>query len=100
VAQSVLDGPPASVEERVVMACTHLRGLRAAASMIAFALAALVGFARVYRGMHHLTDVLAGALLGVGALTVALVAVRVTGVVVDRRRSDGEEELDLRPVAR
>jgi undecaprenyl-diphosphatase len=83
----------------IVVACTHLRGLRAVACTIAFVLAVFVGFARVYRGMHHPTDVFAGALLGVGALTVALVAVRVTGVVVDRA-DDGDEELDSRPVAR
>ena len=53
---------------------------------MAAVLAGLVGFARVYRGMHHLTDVLAGAVLGVGALAVALTAVRVTGYVSDRQR--------------
>jgi membrane-associated phospholipid phosphatase len=45
-----------------------------------------VGFARVYRGMHHVTDVLAGACLGLGCLLLALVGVRIVGAVVERRR--------------
>lgn len=35
-----------------------------------------IGLARVYRGMHHPTDVVAGALLGFAVLAVAFVAVR------------------------
>jgi membrane-associated phospholipid phosphatase len=38
-------------------------------------LVALVGFARVYRGMHHVTDVLAGAALGAIALVSAVLVV-------------------------
>ena len=70
----------------IVAACTHRQALRVLAFVVAAALAGLVGFARVYRGMHHLTDVLAGALLGVCALAVALTAVRVTGYVSERQR--------------
>jgi undecaprenyl-diphosphatase len=35
-----------------------------------------VGFARVYRGMHHPVDVMAGYLLGLAALTVAVAALQ------------------------
>lgn len=35
-----------------------------------------VGYARVYRGMHHVSDVTAGALMGLAALAVASAAVR------------------------
>ena len=35
-----------------------------------------VGFARVYRGFHHPTDVFFGVLLGCAALFIAIVAVR------------------------
>jgi membrane-associated phospholipid phosphatase len=68
----------------IVTACTHRHASRVIASLVAAALAGLVGFARVYRGMHHLTDVVAGAVLGVCALAV-LTAVRVTGYVLDRQ---------------
>jgi len=41
-------------------------------------LAAIVGFSRVYRGMHHVTDVVAGAGLGLAALAVAILILRLT----------------------
>ena len=50
--------------------------------------------------MHHLTDVLAGALLGVGALAVALTAVRVTGYVSERQRERRDRAGDGVGVAR
>jgi len=36
----------------------------------------MVAFSRIYRGMHHLTDVVAGLVLGVGALAVAVMIPR------------------------
>ncbi len=39
--------------------------------VIAVAMPLVVGFARAYRGMHHPTDVAAGAVLGVACLVVA-----------------------------
>src|SRR5436190_975360 len=45
-----------------------------------------VGLSRVYRGMHHPTDVLASVVLGLGAISFALLAVRATAMVADRRR--------------
>ena len=45
-----------------------------------------VGLSRVYRGMHHPTDVLASVVLGMGALFFALLAVHATAVAADRRR--------------
>jgi membrane-associated phospholipid phosphatase len=75
----------------IVMACTRRRAARFIAFLVAAALAGLVGFARVYRGMHHVTDVVAGALLGVCALAVALTVVRVTGYVSDHQREHRDE---------
>jgi membrane-associated phospholipid phosphatase len=84
----------------VVFACTRQRALRVVAGGVAILLASLVGFARVYRGMHHLTDVVAGAMLGIGALVVAVIVVRVTGVVAERRKHDARQELDAGVVSR
>jgi undecaprenyl-diphosphatase len=50
---------------------------RALTAIVAIAITAMVGFARVYRGQHSLTDVLAGVLLGLACLAVAWLAVRV-----------------------
>jgi undecaprenyl-diphosphatase len=44
-----------------------------------------VAWARMYRGMHHLTDSVAGLLLGVGALVVTVFAARAAGAAADRR---------------
>ena len=51
-----------------------------------------VGFARVYRGMHHVSDVVAGTLLGIGCLCVAAVAARASSLV-----ADGSREGSARP---
>ena len=60
----------------VVTASTARLIWRALAWTAVVVMPAAVGFARVYRGMHHPIDVLAGALMGVAVLAVALVAVR------------------------
>lgn len=52
------------------------RAWRVPAFVLVVALDAFVGFARVYRGMHHATDVVAGALLGALALGLAVHVVR------------------------
>ena len=44
--------------------------------LVALLAAAAIGLARVYRGMHHPSDVIAGALLGFAVLAVAFLAVR------------------------
>ena len=49
-----------------------------------------VGWARMYRGMHHLTDTAAGLLLGIGALLVVVFATRAAGATrrAERRAPD------------
>ena len=49
---------------------------RAVGWTFVLALALAVGTSRVYRGMHHPTDVAAGLLMGAAALAVTLLAVR------------------------
>jgi membrane-associated phospholipid phosphatase len=51
----------------------------------ALAIPPIVGVSRMYRGMHHPLDTLAGVLIGIAALLLALLLARVTGVVVRRR---------------
>ena len=50
--------------------------------------AVAVALSRMYRGMHHLSDVIAGVLLGAVALTVAIVIVR-----------RGQRDLDEEPIS-
>jgi undecaprenyl-diphosphatase len=47
----------------------------------------VVALSRIYRGMHHPTDAVAGALMGAGCVLVALLAVRTAVAVADERRS-------------
>jgi undecaprenyl-diphosphatase len=44
-----------------------------------------VALSRLYRGMHHISDVAAGVLVGIGALLVALLAARACDAVIRRR---------------
>jgi len=63
------------------------RALLIAVWAVAIALPLVVASSRMYRGMHHPTDALSGALVGLAALTVAACAVRVAGDVARRRES-------------
>lgn len=56
------------------------RALRALVWLVPVLFAFAVGYSRVYRGMHYLTDVLVGAVLGVLALYVAAVAARASSL--------------------
>jgi membrane-associated phospholipid phosphatase len=50
----------------------------------------MVPFARVYRGMHHTTDVLAGLALGAAALGVGCLVARTWVAATERRHGRGE----------
>ncbi len=56
---------------------------------VAGALLLFVAFSRMYRGMHHVTDITAGVIMGLLALGVALVASRVAGMLAKRRAAAG-----------
>jgi undecaprenyl-diphosphatase len=61
------------------------RGAAIASWVVALLLVAVVATSRMYRGMHHPLDVASGLLVGAGALVVALLAARASGVVAERR---------------
>jgi undecaprenyl-diphosphatase len=60
----------------IVSCCTANTAVRVTCFVFSVAAAMLVGFGRVYRGLHHPTDVIAGAVLGAGCLVVAIFVVR------------------------
>jgi membrane-associated phospholipid phosphatase len=62
--------------------------VRVLAWALAIAIPIFVGFSRIYRGMHHPTDVMGSVVLGFGALLFALLASRTAGAVADRRAHD------------
>jgi undecaprenyl-diphosphatase len=68
------------------------RWVRATAYTIVVVLACAVGTARVYRGMHHPIDVLFGGLMGVGALAIAVLAVRVASDDERSHRDDADDD--------
>ena len=61
------------------------RGLVALVWTLAIAIPLLVATSRMYRGMHHPIDVLAGALIGISAIAIALLATRAADGVVHAR---------------
>jgi Membrane-associated phospholipid phosphatase len=59
--------------------------VRALAWVLAIAIPILVGISRLYRGMHHPTDVMGSAVVGAGCLMFALLASRTAGAITDQR---------------
>jgi membrane-associated phospholipid phosphatase len=70
-----------------IIASVHVRNaaVRAFVWILAVLLPVAVGVSRIYRGMHHATDVLASVLLGIAALTFAVLAVRAADAAAERR---------------
>jgi membrane-associated phospholipid phosphatase len=61
---------------------------RALCWLVAIAIPLLVALSRMYRGMHHPTDVAAGMLIGIGSLVVAIAAARAAKAAESRARSE------------
>jgi membrane-associated phospholipid phosphatase len=55
--------------------------------ILAVAIPAFVIWSRLLRGMHHVTDVTAGVLMGIGALLVVIFAARAAGAAAAARNS-------------
>lgn len=64
----------------IITAATTRQGPRIAAWAVVVILTVAVALSRVYRGEHYPSDVLAGALLGIGALSAAVFIIRSAGV--------------------
>jgi undecaprenyl-diphosphatase len=61
--------------------------VRALVWALAIVIPIFVGISRLYRGMHHPTDVMGSIVLGAGSLLFALLACRTAGAVGDERRA-------------
>jgi membrane-associated phospholipid phosphatase len=62
------------------------RGAQVGVWCVALLLPVVVALSRMYRGMHHPLDVTSGALIGAGAILVALLATRAAGNALENRR--------------
>jgi undecaprenyl-diphosphatase len=62
------------------------RPVQTVAWSIALVVPLIVALSRLYRGVHFVTDVAAGIVLGLAALAVAVLAVRSAAIVADRER--------------
>jgi len=61
------------------------RAFRISALLVGVAIPVFVGWARMYRGMHHLTDVGAGVLMGIGALVILVFVARASRAAANTR---------------
>jgi undecaprenyl-diphosphatase len=59
--------------------------VRVAAVLVGIAIPLFVAWARMYRGMHHLSDVGAGMLMGLGALALIVFVARASRAAAERR---------------
>ena len=69
----------------LITSAIHGAIARRAVWVVAIAIPLLVGLSRMYRGMHHPTDVAAGLLWGAGSLAVAVLAARASATAQARR---------------
>ncbi len=60
--------------------------VRVSCVVLAILIALFVASSRMYRGMHHPLDAGAGALIGIGAVAAAVLAVRAAGAAAERRQ--------------
>jgi membrane-associated phospholipid phosphatase len=70
----------------IIFCSTARKTFRVLGVVAAVIFPALVGFSRVYRGLHHPTDVLVGVIFGLACLAVAALAIRAASVRTERRK--------------
>jgi membrane-associated phospholipid phosphatase len=71
----------------LVMVATHRRFPRVVAWLVAIALTVCVALSRIYRGEHHPTDTMGGAVLGVGAVCAAVLTIRAWKLAAEAHRA-------------
>jgi membrane-associated phospholipid phosphatase len=59
--------------------------VRVMAVVLGVAIPLFAGWSRAYRGMHHFSDVVAGLLMGLGALVILVFAARAARASTERR---------------
>lgn len=71
----------------LLLLCSRIRNraLWITALLVGIAIPLFVGWARAYRGMHHVTDVGAGMLMGIGALVLIVFVARATEAAARNR---------------
>jgi membrane-associated phospholipid phosphatase len=62
---------------------------RIVALLVGIAIPLFVSWSRMYRGMHHVSDVLAGVLMGLAALAILVFAARASRAAARRREARG-----------
>jgi membrane-associated phospholipid phosphatase len=75
----------------VVWAETRNQGWRTLALVLAVLGPIIVATSRVYRGMHNPTDVICGALIGIGCIAVGSLAVRTGASVARAKLAEGDD---------
>jgi undecaprenyl-diphosphatase len=80
----------------VVWSLSRSRVWRSLSMALAIVAPLVVASSRVYRGMHNVTDVVSGMLLGAGCIVVGYVAVR-AGLAAAHRRGAADERPDGSP---
>jgi undecaprenyl-diphosphatase len=78
-----------------LLLAAHFKDIRVRVAVwsVAAAFPVIVATSRIYRGEHHPIDVLGGALMGVGALCVAVFAARTSRHVAEIKAARRTEEV-------
>jgi undecaprenyl-diphosphatase len=76
----------------IVWSLTRSRAWRTVSMLLAVLAPLIVATSRVYRGMHNVTDVCSGMLIGAGCILVGYVAVRAGSAAAQHARPDVDSE--------